>query len=107
MNLQTCAAKPNIPIMNNKASQSIRVGTITGVFVAIILKCNDVVNPGDKDNGKQTYPIIDTTTHIDEKKVTECIGCARFPMARIVVSAKKKSLVNDPGVTGKILLTSS
>ena len=34
----TCPTKPKIPIMNNRASQSIRVGTITGVFVAIILE---------------------------------------------------------------------
>ena len=48
----TCATKPKIPIMNNIASQSIRVGTTTGVFVAIILKCNDgvgsLVNAGYK-----------------------------------------------------------
>jgi hypothetical protein len=78
--------------MNNRASQSIRVGTTTGVFVAIILKCNDVtslVNPGYKNNEQQAYPTIDTTMHIAEKKVRECKGCARFPMARIVVSTKK------------------
>ena len=44
--------------------------------------------------------------HVDEKNVKECKGCARFPMARIVVSAKK-SLVDDFSITGKILLTSS
>ena len=46
--------------------------------------------PGYKNYAQQAYPTIDTTTHIDEKNVTECIGCARFPIARIVVSAKKK-----------------
>ena len=42
---------------------------------------------------------MDTTMHIDEKNVRECKGCARFPMARIVVS-DKKSLVNDPVIIG-------
>ena len=32
---------------------------------------------------------MDTTMHIDEKNVKECKGCARFPMARIVVSDKE------------------
>ena len=106
----TCATKPKIPIMNNRASQSIRVGITTGVFVAIILECNDVaslVNSRYKYNEQQAYPTIDTTMHMDEKNVRECKGCARFPMARIVVSNPKKSLVNDLGITGKILLTSS
>jgi hypothetical protein len=101
--------KPKIPIRINRASQSIRVGTTTGVFVAIILKYNDVaslVNPGYDNNEKQAYPTIDTTKHIDDKNVRECKGCARFPMARIVVSAKKE-LVIDPDITRKILLTSS
>jgi hypothetical protein len=95
--------------MNNRASQSIRAGTTTGVFVAIILRCSDIEsleNSGYNNNEQQAYPTIDTTMHIDEKNVIECKGCARFPMARIVVSAKK-SLVNAPGTTGKILLTSS
>ena len=86
--------KPKIPTMNKRTSQSIRVGTTTGVFVAIILKCNDVeslVNPGYKNNEQQAYPTKDTTMHIDEKNVIECKGCARFPMARIVVSAKKRT----------------
>ena len=76
--------------MNNRASQSIRLGTTTEVFVAIILKCNDVgslVNTGYKNNEQQAYATIDTTVHIDEKNVKECKGCARFPMARIVVTA--------------------
>ena len=34
--------------------------------------------------------------HVDEKNVRECNGCARSPIARIIVSAKKKNLVNDP-----------
>jgi hypothetical protein len=89
--------------MNNRASQSIRVGTTTGVFVAIILECNDVaslVNPGYKNNEQQAYPTIDTTMDIDEKNVRLCKACARFPMARIVVSTKN-SLVNDFGITKK------
>ena len=90
--------------MNNRASQSIRLGTTTGVFVVIILTCNGVgwvVNPGYKSNEQQAYPTIDTKVHIDEKDVRECKGCARFPMARIVVSSKKKSLVNDSGIHRK------
>ena len=42
-------------------------------------------------NEQQAYPTIDTTMHIDEKEFIECKGCARFPMARIVVSAKKRT----------------
>ena len=40
---------------------------------------------------------MDTTMHIDEKNVRECKGCARFPMARIVVSAKKRAWSIIPG----------
>ena len=79
--------------MNNIVSQSIRVGTTTGVLVAIILKCNDggsLVNPGYKNYEQQAYPTIDATMHIDAKKVIECKGCIRFPIARIVVSAKEE-----------------
>ena len=92
-NAFTCVTKLKISIMNNRASQSIRVGTTTGVFFAIILKCNNVaslVNPRYKNNEQQAYPTIDTTMHIDEKNVRECKGCTRFPMARIVVSTKKQ-----------------
>ena len=31
--------------------------------------------------------------HIDEKNVGECKGCVRFPMARIIVTAKKSSVM--------------
>ena len=36
------------------------------------------------------YPTVDTTTDMSEKKVIECIGCARIPIARMVVSKKKR-----------------
>ena len=48
------------------------------------------MNTGYENNEQQTYATIDTMVHINEKKVKECKGCARFPMARIVASAKKK-----------------
>ena len=84
---------PKIAIMNNRATQSIRVEKTTGVFVAIILKCNEVaslLNPRYRKNDHQAYPKTDTMTHIDEPKFIECKGCARFPMARIVASANKE-----------------
>jgi hypothetical protein len=65
-----------------------------------------MLHHGYDNNEQQAYPAIDTTQHIDDKNVRECKGCARFPMARIVVSAKKE-LVIDPDITRKILLTSS
>lgn len=63
MIIKNCAMKPKIPIMTNRASQSIRVEMTIGLFVAII-------------------PTIDATMHINEKDVIECKACARFPMAR-------------------------
>ena len=89
----TCATKPNIPARSDRLSQSILVETTTGVLVAIILKSNILdhfVRP--KFNGdEQAYPTIDTMVDINEKNVWECKGCARFPMARIVVTSEKKS----------------
>ena len=76
-----------------RAIHSIRVGITTVVFVTSILKCSDVgslVNPGYKYNEQQAYPTRDVTKHIDEKKFIICKGCARFPIARIVVSASAK-----------------
>ena len=35
---------------------------------------------------RRTDPILETTTHTMEKNTMLCIGCARFPIARIVVS---------------------
>jgi len=92
--------------MTNRASQSIRAGIIIGLFVAISLQVESMVRLKYNDSEHQSYPIVDTTMHIDAKKVVVCIGCARFPMARMVVTAKKKRLVNDEAssITGKVWL---
>ena len=79
--------------MSKRASQSTRVGTITEVFVTIILKCNNfesLVNLGYRNYEQQAYPTIDAMMHIEEKEFIECKGCARIPMARSIVTTEKE-----------------
>ena len=86
--------KPKIPVMTNRASQSIQVEMTIGFFIAIILGLDAVGSVlRYNDDKQQIYHTIDAMMHINEKDMIECKACARFPMAQSDISVKKSLLM--------------
>ena len=82
--------KPHTPMTPRSASHSMLVGMTSLVFVARILRCR-VSKPSVRKSGK-AHNVVDVITLCREKEDSECSGCARLPMARIVMSEGPSAL---------------